>query len=426
MTNTQPDCPTPPAEEPLTGGLLDRLGPMWATIFYLTIALGLYGTWESQPALLGGGQGVGLAILIFCFSLLFHRLYLRFLAGPIRTWPLPRRTALVYFTCQIGLLILLLRYNSSFLGLGFTLIGQICGGLRPRHWPIPLAVTLAVTLAPLGFYETLLDGDWQALITVTFTSGLWLFMAWLMYQLFAQRHRLLHLVAELRAARDALAASAAQQEELTILRERTRLAREMHDSLGHALVSIAVKLEAAQRLYARDHTRGDAELAATRELVRATMGELRRSLADLRSPLAAPRDLPADLARLAAELREHGISATSSVAPDLPALSPPAAEALWQVAREASANLMRHAGARHAELHLTQIADCRLEQRSDAARQLMLRICDDGVGISPSDMQRPGHFGIIGMRERVEALGGQLRVARAPAGGTEVEASLPL
>ena len=84
----------------------------------------------------------------------------------------------------------------------------------------------------------------------------------------------------------------AKEKEVAVLRERNRMAREMHDVLGHALVLVAVKIEAAQRLQAVDPVRATAELDATKELVRQSMTDLRVSLADLRSPALEADDQP--------------------------------------------------------------------------------------------------------------------------------------
>lgn len=102
--------------------------------------------------------------------------------------------------------------------------------------------------------------------------------------------------------------------ELAALRERNRLARAMHDGLGHALVLVNVKLEAAERLYARDPAHGAAELEATRALVRATMADLSRSLTELREAPASS-DLVAGLHTLAAEVTARG---QLTVTADLP------------------------------------------------------------------------------------------------------------
>jgi signal transduction histidine kinase len=95
-------------------------------------------------------------------------------------------------------------------------------------------------------------------------------------------------------------------------------------------------------------------------------------------------------------------------------LAPEATESLWRVAREALSNVERHAAAGCATLTL---------ERQNGA--LILRVTDDGSGVTASDLARPGHYGITGMRERVEALGGTLQIANRPEGGTLVEAVVP-
>ena len=84
-------------------------------------------------------------------------------------------------------------------------------------------------------------------------------------------------------------------------------------------------------------------------------------------------------------------------------------EALWRVAREALANVERHAAAGCAAVTI---------ERTNGS--LILRVTDDGSGVAPADLTRPGHYGITGMRERVEALGGTLQIAARPGGGTVV------
>ena len=89
------------------------------------------------------------------------------------------------------------------------------------------------------------------------------------------------------------------------MRERTRLAREMHDTIGHALVLISVKLEAAQRLRERDPERCDHELESTKQIARETMTALRASIADLRSPALEHGHINHALSRSARELAQR-------------------------------------------------------------------------------------------------------------------------
>src|SRR5260370_35927760 len=101
---------------------------------------------------------------------------------------------------------------------------------------------------------------------------------------FERNQLILHLSranTELEEARRRLSESAVQEQELAVLRERTRLAREMHDTLGHALVLISIKLKAAQRLRQSDQERCDRELESTKEIVRTSMMELSACIANL-------------------------------------------------------------------------------------------------------------------------------------------------
>src|SRR5262249_2726286 len=112
------------------------------------------------------------------------------------------------------------------------------------------------------------------------------------------------LIAELQAAQHDLEVARQRDAELAALRERERLARDLHDSLGHALVALSVQLEAVQRLYAVDPARASAHVDAMKDLTRASMAELRRALEGLRTPGRGDRSLrqaPGALSRAGGE-----------------------------------------------------------------------------------------------------------------------------
>ncbi len=370
-----------------------------------------------RPELLGSWAGAALLAASAASAALFQRIFFRFFRRFFRPghelWPMRPRIALIYFGGQLALLALLLALSPNMIGVGFALLGQTFGALRSRQWPLPVAALALLLAWPLGLYVRPSTASWLTLLWFVFFLTIQVVIGLLIARLFAQRALLLDLVGQLRRARAAAEAGAAQQEELAVLRERARLAREMHDNVGHALVLVNVKLEAAQRLYHVDAARGDAELEATRSLVRATMGGLRRSLHNLRAPVEPYHDLPAALRRLAAELGAQGgitIEVAAEVAP------PPAvAEPLWWIAREALANVERHAGATAARVTLSREAD-----------RWLLLIDDNGVGLAAGALSRPGHFGVLGMRERAEHHGGALSIGPSPQGGTTVAASLPV
>ena len=232
------------------------------------------------------------------------------------------------------------------------------------------------------------------------------------------------LVRELQATKRQLEEALAQEKEVAVLRERTRMAREMHDGLGHALSLVAVKIEVAQRLQAVDPARAAAELEATKELVRHSMADLRASLADLRNPAFEADGQPLAPALEAWATRtaqEGGIALTCRFEPGAEVLPAPIQDALWRVGREAILNVVKHARARQAELNVFG---------KDGA--IYLSVADDGVGIphladGTARLEIAGHYGLRGMRERLEALGGQLTIRPVREGrGTLVLASLPL
>lgn len=389
-----------------------RLSYVWAAFFYLALILAFAQALRDRPGLLRTSEG-GAILLIALLSLaLFQFVYSPFNSFEVSGWPMPAPRAWLYFGGQLSLLALLFALDRSFIGLGFAILGQVFGVLRTRHWPLPIVAFAMLTAWPLGLYNNLRPASVFDLLGYAFFIAIFVVIGLLIAHLFEQRYRLLDLVEELRRAKAAVEASASQQEELAVLRERTRLAREMHDSLGHALVLVTVKLEAAERLYRVEPGRGAAELEAVRGLVRETMLELRRSLHDLRAPVEAYHDLPLALARLAAEVSARSGIAVSARAEGAPPA--PIAEPLWWIAREAVANLERHANAASAQIEL-----CREESG------WRLSIADDGIGIAPGELTRPGHFGVRGMRERAEALGGSLSVLRGTAGGTTVLANIP-
>jgi signal transduction histidine kinase len=396
-----------------------HLGIFWRVIVLVSFGFGIVSALEQDPALFSSWRGAAVLLLIGAF-LIGYELYERTETRRGGHWPTPYRTMLLYLSMQLAIMGVLIQFGHDFSGPIFALMGQVCSSIPMRKWPIPLLAITALASAGTGLIEDISAANWGAIAGFLFFIAIWIGIAIFISMLFRERFQREELIAELRKARDDLAVYAMQAEELAALRERTRLAREMHDSLGHALVVVNVKLEAAQRLYAVDARRGAGELEATRALVRTAMTELRRSLADLRAPLPDHHDLPAALARLASEVRARtSLDVTCSAAPDLhPAhmqLAPEATESLWRVACEALSNVERHAAAGSAALTL--------ERRNGA---LILRVTDDGSGVATADLTRPGHYGITGMRERVEALGGTLHIAALPEGGTLVEARVPV
>ncbi len=226
----------------------------------------------------------------------------------------------------------------------------------------------------------------------------------------AESQRLLH---ELQDAHRQLQEYAARAEELAISEERNRLAREMHDTLGHRLTVAAVQLEAVEKLMRTEPDRAAPMLATVKEQIRAALSELRQTVATLREPLESDLPLETSLPRLTAEFeRATGLTVHLDLPePPLP-LSPAQRLTLYRAVQEGLTNVHRHARARTVWIHLT-IEGGRL--------RLILR--DDGRGPQPATARG---FGLRGLHERAAQLSGEMRFGPAPEGGSRLEVSLPL
>lgn len=223
------------------------------------------------------------------------------------------------------------------------------------------------------------------------------------------------LLLELQSAHRQLQAYAAQAEELAVQQERNRLAREMHDTLGHRLTVSSVQLQAAQRLIPSAPERAGQMVGAVLEEIRAGLGELRRTVATLRAPVEADLALGPALKRLTDDFqRATDVAVHLSVADDLPELAANQRRALYRGAQEGLTNIQKHANARAAWVDLT---------RADGA--VTLRVRDNGVGLDASAGNQAG-FGLSGLYERATQLGGSLTVGPAPDGGVELLMTLPL
>jgi signal transduction histidine kinase len=223
------------------------------------------------------------------------------------------------------------------------------------------------------------------------------------------------LLLELQEAHRQLQEYASQAEDLAIQQERNRLAREMHDTLGHRLTVSSVQLQAVQRILPSAPDRAALMVDAVLEEIREGLSELRRTVATLRAPVEADLALKPALKRLAGSFEEAtGIAVHLTVPDDLPELAPNQRHALYRGAQEGLTNIQKHADAGDAWIELS---------RHNGVVTLLVR--DNGVGLMSSDSDATG-FGLPGLRERAAQLGGQLTVQSTPAGGAELLLTLPL
>jgi signal transduction histidine kinase len=222
------------------------------------------------------------------------------------------------------------------------------------------------------------------------------------------------LLEELQAAHRQLQEYALRAEELAVVEERNRVAREMHDTVGHRLTVASVQLEGAQRLCPTDADRAAAMIATVRQQVREALGELRGTVAALRTPIEADLRLRSSLKRLTTYFEEATGLTVHQVLPEaMPELPDSHRLGLFRAAQEALTNIQRHADANQVWLVLAV---------SDSA--ITLLISDDGQGVALSGEEMG--FGLKGLRERAAQLGGELHLEPRSGGGTQLTFRLPL
>lgn len=203
--------------------------------------------------------------------------------------------------------------------------------------------------------------------------------------------------------------------ELSIVAERNRIARELHDAVTQKLFSLRLTADAAAALIERDPARAAAELGTVRRLASEAAAELRAVVVGLR-----PADLDGDGLDLAlrkqAELldRVHEAEVVFR-AEQVPVLSASRQEAAYRVAQEALHNALRHASPRRIEISL-----------SAASGTAVLQVSDDGTGFDPDHSASAARkLGLSSMRERARSVGGRLTVRSEPGGGTLVRLEVP-
>jgi signal transduction histidine kinase len=177
-----------------------------------------------------------------------------------------------------------------------------------------------------------------------------------------------------------------------------------------------VQLEAIQRLYPVNPGSALRQINEMKALTRSSMEALRQTLTGLRAPGLNNRPLTQALADLSEETgRRANLKITCRVDPAVDQLSPAMIEVLWRVMQEALMNVEKHAAARSVQIDLHMKPET-----------VSLRLADDGIGLPVTPADRPGHYGLRGMGERIEGLGGVLTLRRNGQAGTLVEATLPL
>ena len=272
------------------------------------------------------------------------------------------------------------------------------------RWPQVVLVSLATAALDLGLRVLL-----QPLGTRAFHAGLLVTITqttcFLVIGYFISR-----LMTRLRQQQAALAHHASMLEELTISRERNRMARELHDTLAHTLTGLTVQLETAKAYSSIDAQTTRELLETALEATRSGLGETRRALKALRATPLQDLGLRLGISEMAAEAAEAAdLRLELAIQEEMPALPPDIEQCVYRIAQEAIANVAQHAGS--TLMRVAMICE------SDV---LTLTVADDGRGFNTAAEAAAGHYGLAGMIERSQLLGGRLEITSRPGEGTTV------
>ncbi len=215
---------------------------------------------------------------------------------------------------------------------------------------------------------------------------------------------------ELALANHKLREYAAKVEELTVAQERNRLAREIHDGLGHYLTAIDIQLKAASAMAAQDPDSVQTALRNAQTLTSEALADVRRSISSLRADPSTGRPLAETLNLLLAETRAAGLQAELAVNGAARPLAQQVEFTLYRAAQEGLTNVRKHAQASRVVLELEYIEHA-----------VRLRVQDNGAGASETS----GGFGLIGLQERVQLVNGSLEIETSPGSGFRLVVEIP-
>ncbi len=334
-------------------------------------------------------------------------------------WSSPRivgrlRPSLLYLVVQGALVFVLpLIAQADFLvmGLSLTLVGEAVGIL----WdPVRAAVTILVLFALAALDLLILSPNgplstW-ALTAVPMTIFVVIYVVLYGRQSQARAHAQ-ELLKELESAHRQLSEYAVRVQDLTLANERQRMARELHDTLAQGLAGLILQLEAANSHLANGRTdRAQSILQQAMTRARATLADARRAIDALRSE----QDLETALREQVADFMDAtGIQCALDVS--LRTELPDAVkEHTLRAIAEGLTNMARHSQAKHAWVSV-----------QSAEGGLLVELRDDGRGFDPKETS-PGHYGLLGIRERARLASGTVEISSAPGAGTTLKLRLPL
>jgi len=326
-----------------------------------------------------------------------------------------RRWFLLYFAVQVALASVAIWISPIFSALWLMVLPLVSHAVMVysvRWTPVIIAVAIGVFVLPSGILindedatGTLLGLVSGVIFVVVFTR--------VVVQADTSRQEVQRLADRLEAVNQQLREYAVQAEELATSKERNRLAREIHDSLGHYLTVINVQLEAARAVLDSDQQAAYQALEKAQTLAKDGLSEVRRSVAALRASPMEGRPLTTAIERLVEECQESGIRCEWKVSGEVRELPAQIEHAIYRAVQEGLTNVRKHARASCVKVQLDYAAE----------NEISLLIEDNGVGVD-LDKDEDG-FGLFGLRERVHLLNGRVSLHGAKPDGARLEVVIP-
>ena len=362
---------------------------------------------KSNPALQQLWNGTLFTILMVA-HITIHWLVVRIIQTPSRK--------ALYIIGQ-GLLALVITHLSQNTGMVFSLymalIGETIGFLGINRWSVLSTLYfLVLSLLNLAVFTNLNNAIYWLVTVIPITIFISMYVTLYVRQAEA-REKAEALAAELEAANQQLTEYAARVEDLTITTERQRMARELHDTLSQGLAGLILQLEATDAHLNNNHTaKAQSIIGNAMEQARATLADARRAIDDLRQSALDDLDSALHL-EISRFMNATGIPILFHT-DQIPPLPAPVTETLVRAVAEALTNVANHAQAHNAAV------DVRMKDKS-----ISVTIQDDGRGFDASAIPS-GHYGILGIKERVRLVNGSFEIQSNNGKGTTIRIDIPI
>ena len=371
--------------------------------YFIGVSSGFTGTWTRPD----------LAVVLITFMITAVYLALALAADNYFQQYQSGWAALAYFAIQMALVTLII----ILLGPGAWLVALPLAALAVQflsqwwqQWLIYLGIIAALIL-PL-----IQEGLWQEALgfALTLSPAILFVVVFSRVVLSEQQARrdAESLAAELEEANRQLAEYSTQVDELARTKERNRLAREIHDNLGHYLTVVNVQIRAAQVIMDDDPQKAQEALGKAQRLTQDGLDAVRQSVAALRESPLGGLSLVGAIELLAEETESSGIVVRTVIRGQVVDLNPKEELTLYRAVQEGLTNVRKHALASRVDLTL---------DFSDET-QVVLTIADNGTGAVSGAVTG---YGLLGIQERVELLGGQMEVNSPPGKGFVLSLVLP-